>query len=237
MNDAQNLYLLSKLDRELVRARKELENLPEAAQIMECRAKRKELKGKQDQVVELTDEVTDKLAVLEEEEKSIIAKLKELQTALDSTRDYKVTGNLTKEMDALVNRQAEISNETDALLERQIKIDNAANQISDMLGKLDHKEQHLSQDFKAKGGEVKAKIDELTRRVDESSKLLDEKLLARYNKLKAEKGGVAVAHFEQTHCSVCHVEFQAGALAKLRSAGEITECPSCHRIFLPGITE
>ena len=235
MDDAQTLYSIAKLEAELTRAKRELESFPQAAQIMECRSKRKELKGKQDQVVELTDEVNAKIGALEQEEAALIAKIKELQHTLDTTRDYRMTGKLTDEMNSLVSRQADISKETDALLERQIKIDNVANQVSDMLAKVDHKEQHLSAEFKEQGGRVKAKIDDLQSGIDEAMASLDPKLAARYKKLKEEKGGIGVAWFEQTHCSVCHVEFQAGALAKLKAAGDIAECPSCHRIFLPGI--
>lgn len=232
MNDASNLYQISKLDRELVRARKELESIPEAAQIIECRNKRKELKAKQDQVVELTDDVNSRLAALEQEEASAIAKLKELQLTLDTTTDYRMTSKLTDEMDMLVKRQAEISADTDALLERQIKIDHIANQVSDMLAKLDHREEHLVADFKAKGAQLKGKIQDIEERIAAATAQLDDQLVARYAKLKAEKGGIAVAHFEQTHCSACHTEFQAGALAKLKSGPEIAECPNCHRLFI-----
>ena len=237
MNETQTLYQISKLDRELVHAKKELDNLPEAAQIVECRAKRKELKAKQDQVFELTDEVNEKLAKFEAEETSLIEKIKDLQDTLDHSTDYRVTSKVTRDMNGLVKRQGTIAEETDALLERQIKIDHLAAQISDMLGKLDHKEEHLTADFKEQGSKIKARIDEIQQRIDAAAAELSEELSRRYNKVKAEKNGIAIAHFEGSHCSVCHCEFQTGALSKLKSGPEISECPSCHRIFLASIAE
>lgn len=237
MTQTQTLYQLSKLDRELVRAKKELDSIPEAAQIVECRAKRKELKAKQDQVFELTDEVNEKLAKFDKEETELIAKINELQKTLDTSTDYRVTSKVTRDMNGLVKRQGTISEETDALLERQIKIDHLAAQVSDMLQKLDHKEHHLTEDFKEKGGKAKAKIDDIQARINAAAASLPETLLTRYNKLKAEKNGIAVAYFEQTHCSACHTEFATGALSKLKGGPEVGECPNCHRIFLKDITE
>ena len=65
MTISQTVYQLALKEAELLRAKKELDQIPEAAQIVECRAKRKELKAKQDQVIELTDEVSEKLARFE----------------------------------------------------------------------------------------------------------------------------------------------------------------------------
>lgn len=237
MTESQTLYHISLLDREVARAKKALDNLPEAAQIVECRAKRKDLKAKQDQVFELTDDVNAKLAKLDEEETALIAKLKELQAALDGTTDFRMTEKLTAEMEELVERQSVISTETDALLERQIKIDNLAAQVSDMLQNLDHKEHHLTEDFKEKGSEIKGQIDSLQTRVDAAKAELPAELLKRYEKLKEEKKGMPIAYFEGTHCSACHMEFQTGALAKIKAGPEVGECPNCHRIFLKDIVE
>lgn len=237
MTESQILYQISLLDREVARAKKALENLPEAAQIVECRAKRKELKSKQDQVLELTDDVNDKLAKLGEEETELIEKLKELQKTLDTSADFRVANSITSEMETLVERQSVISEETDALLERQIKIDNLAAQVSDMLEKLDHKEHHLTEDFKEKGAELKSQIESLESRVDSAKGELSQELVQRYEKLKEQKKGLAIAYFEGGHCSACRMEFQTGALAKLKAGPEIGECPNCHRIFLKDIVE
>lgn len=237
MTESQILYQIFLLDREVACAKKALENLPEAAQIVECRAKRKELKSKQDQVLELTDDVNDKLAKLDEEETELIEKLKELQKTLETSTDFRVTSNITSEMETLVERQSVISEETDALLERQIKIDNLAAQVSDMLEKLDHKEHHLTEDFKEKGAELKSQIESLESRIDSAKNELSQELVQRYEKTKEQKKGLAIAYFEGGHCSACHMEFQTGALAKLKAGPEIGECPNCHRIFLKDIVE
>lgn len=232
MSDSQTLIELSQAQTKLVRAKKALNEIPEASQILECRAKRKEIKAKQDQVVELTDEVNAKLAQFEEEERKLIEKLKELQDTLDHTTDYRVTSKVTRDMEGLVKRQATVATEQDLLLERQIKIDHLAGQVVDMLEKLDHKEHHLTEDFKVKGSEAKAVVDGLESRIAELLKSLPAPLVKRYNQLKDEKGGLPVAVLEGTHCSICRSEFPTGQLSKLKSGPSVTECPSCHRIFV-----
>ena len=232
MSEITALYALAKCEKELIRAKKALDEIPEAAQILECRAKRKELKGKQDQVFELTDEVNDKLAKYEEEERKIIEKLKELQDTLDHSTDYRVTSKVTRDMEGLVKRQGTIAEETDALLERQIKIDNLANQVADMLAKLDHKEHHLTEDFKAKGAEAKKKIADIEAEIADNKAQLSPELQKRYEKVSVEKGGLAVAYVEGDHCSVCRTQIMTGAKAKLKAAGPIAECPNCRRIFV-----
>ncbi|MGN0039131.1 MAG: zinc ribbon domain-containing protein [Coriobacteriales bacterium] len=232
MTQTQTLYQLALKERELIRTKKELDEIPEAAQIVECRAKRRELKAKQDQVVELADEVAEKIARFEDEETKLLAKLAELQSALDHTTDHRVVTKVTRDMEGLVKREQTINQETDALLERQIKIDNLGAQVMDMLEKLDHKEHHLTEDFKVKGGEVKARMEALENQVKRLLAELPAPLQTRYAKIKAEKGGIGTAYLEGTHCSACHVEFQTGVLSKLRSGEPVTECPSCHRLFV-----
>ena len=180
MTISQTVYQLALKEAELLRAKKELDQIPEAAQIVECRAKRKELKAKQDQVIELTDEVSEKLARFEEEENRLLAKMRELQDTLDHSTDYRVTSKVTRDMDGLLKREQTINDETDALLERQIKIDNLAAQLADMLAKLDHKEHHLTEDFKEKGGEAKARVDALQAQIERLVGELPTVLQSRY---------------------------------------------------------
>ena len=106
-----------------------------------------------------------------------------------------------------------------------------------MLAKLDHKEHHLTEDFKEKGGEAKARVDALQAQIERLVGELPAVLQSRYAKVKAEKGGRGAAFLEGSHCSACHVELQTGALAKLKAGEAVTECPSCRRIFAARVEE
>ena len=129
MSDSKVLLDLQDCDTQIMRSKRELDELPELKAIMDCRAKRKEIKGKKDQGVELLDEVEGKLA-------------KALQEKLDTNADYRATASITRDMEGQVKRQKNIAIEQDELLERQIKVDNLAEQVAQALAKTDHAEAH-----------------------------------------------------------------------------------------------
>lgn len=232
MSDIKVLEQLHACDTEYLRAKRELEGLPEAKQIMEFRAKRKEVKGKQDQVIELSDDVEAKIAKLQAEEEQVIAKINELQATLDSTSDYRVTQSVTKEMNGQVKRQAAIADEQNELLERQIKIDKLADQVADMLAKVDHGEQHATEQFKRKGTAIKEHMEQLSAERDTLLVQLDPAVAARYEQVRAEKGGIALARLDGDHCSVCSTVIMTGQLYQLQHGPALGECPNCHRLMI-----
>ena len=101
MSDSKVLLALQSCDTQIMRSKRELDELPEVKAIMDCRAKRKEIKVKQDQVVELLDEVEGKIAKLQAEEERVIAKINALQEKLDSNSDYRATASITRDMEGL----------------------------------------------------------------------------------------------------------------------------------------
>lgn len=226
------LEQLQACDTEYIRAQKELESLPEAKQIMEYRAKRKEIKGKQDQVVELSDDVEAKIAKLQREEEQVIAKINELQAKLDSSSDYRVTQSVTKEMNGQVKRQASIADEQNELLERQIKIDKLADQVADMLAKVDHGEHHVTEEFKRKGTAIKEHMDQLAAERTALIVQLDGETASRYEQIREEKGGIALAFLDGDHCSVCSTVILTGQLYQLQHGPALAECPNCHRLMI-----
>lgn len=197
---------------------------------MDCRAKRKEIKGKQDQVVELLDEVEGKLAKLQAEEERVIAKIKALQEKLDTNADYRATASITRDMEGQVKRQKNIAIEQDELLERQIKVDNLAEQVAQALAKTDHAEAHHTESFKQKGGAIKAHIGELeTKRAELIAQASTRPWAQRYEALRAEKNGVAVSRLEDDHCTACRstiLDGHARQVAQGRRDRRMSQLPS-----------
>jgi predicted nucleic acid-binding Zn-ribbon protein len=58
--------------------------------------------------------------------------------------------------------------------------------------------------------------------------------LARYERVRAQFGGVGVAHLEGTHCSGCHMDLSPKELDVLRKVppDELGECPQCGRMLV-----
>ena len=232
MSDIQALVDLQECDTQIMRCKKEIDELPEVKLIMDCRAKRKEIKGKQDEVIELSDEVESKLAKLQLEEERVIQKINDLQETLDSSSDYRVTNKVTRDMEGQVKRQAAIAKEQDELLERQIKIDKVADQVADMLAKVDEAEAHHTEHFKEKGSAIKERTASLEAKRASIVAQLDPLLVKRYEQIRAEKNGIGLSRLEDDHCSICRSIILTGELTKLRKGPALSECPHCHRMMV-----
>lgn len=232
MSDVETLVALAKADTDRMRLDRQVAELPQAAEIMACRAKRKELKGRQDQVVELTDDADAKMSALEAEEAQVREKIDSLQETLDTSSDYRVTQSVTKELDGQKRRLTAIGKDQEELLARHAKIDELASQVQGMLDDLDRRETALTEDFKREGGELKRRLDELAGVRADLLAQLPADLASTYEKTRESKGGIALSFFEGDHCSVCRTTLPASQLASLAKGPALAECPNCHRMMI-----
>jgi uncharacterized protein len=230
-SEVEALLGVQERDMELMRLEARLSGLEEVAQISECRARRRELKGKQDQVTELADGVAAKLERLQEEERALSEKVAELQKKLDGTGDHRVVGSITKEMEGQTKRQGENAKEQDALLERQIEAERLDAQLSQMLARVDEREAALTESFREKGGAIKERVQAAQAARAELAAQVNAAAMARYEQLRKEKGGIGLATVEDGHCSACRTALQTGQMARLRTASGLAECPNCHRLM------
>lgn len=230
-SEVEALLGVQERDMELMRLEARLSGLEEVAQISECRARRRELKGKQDQVTELADGVAAKLERLQEEERALSEKVAELQKKLDGTGDHRVVGSITKEMEGQTKRQGENAKEQDALLERQIEAERLDAQLSQMLARVDEREAALTESFREKGGAIKERVQAAQAARAELAAQVNAAAMARYEQLRKEKGGIGLATVEDGHCSACRTTLQTGQMARLRTASGLAECPNCHRLM------
>lgn len=63
------------------------------------------------------------------------------------------------------------------------------------------------------------------------SKDVDPSLLARYERLRHNKGGRVVVGVDHGACGGCHVGLPAQVVLQCRGAQELTQCPNCGRIL------
>ena len=79
-----------------------------------------------------------------------------------------------------------------------------------------------------------AEAAELSARRDALVASLSADELAHYERVRAQFGGVGVAHLEGSHCSGCHMDLSPRELDIVRKvpAGELGECPQCGRILV-----
>jgi predicted nucleic acid-binding Zn-ribbon protein len=79
-------------------------------------------------------------------------------------------------------------------------------------------------------GELASLVDERAAAVS----AVPEALVARYEKLRAKLGGVAVARLEHGRCTGCHLQLPATELDRLRHEppDALAECEQCGRLLV-----
>jgi predicted nucleic acid-binding Zn-ribbon protein len=232
MSDAKILLDLTAADHTLLRLKKQLDELPQRAKLIELRTKRAEVETKAKQIAQMRKECEQAIKLLQDEETMLREKTVEAQAQIDRTSNYKEVSALTREIEGFARRTEKI--EFDALkqFERSDKISQVEKQVSGALTKLLKQDEELLASYQAQAGAFKKEALTAQQLREKLAKELSPDLLKRYEKAREAKGGLGAAHIEGTHCSGCRVEFTEGQLAKFKAGKDINECPYCHRLLV-----
>jgi predicted nucleic acid-binding Zn-ribbon protein len=232
MSDAKILLELTAADHTLLRLKKQLDELPQRAKLIDLRTKKAEVEAKAEQIAQMRKECEQTIKLLQDEETMLREKTTEAQAQIDRTSNYKEVAALTREIEGFARRAEKI--EFDALkqFERSDKISQVEKQVSGALTKLAKQDEELLASYQAQAGAFKKEAAIAQQLREKLAKELSPDLLKRYEKAREAKGGLGAAHIEGTHCSGCRVEFTEGQLAKFKSGKDINECPYCHRLLV-----
>jgi predicted nucleic acid-binding Zn-ribbon protein len=232
MSDAKILLELSAADHVLLKLKKQLDELPQRAKLLELRTKRVEVEAKAEQVAKMRRDCEQAVKLLQDEETMLKEKTAEAQAQVDKTSNYKEVTALTREIEGFARRAEKIEFDTLKQFERSDKIVQVEQQVSDALARLAKQDEELLASYQAQAGAFKKEAVAAQQLREKLAKELSSDLLKRYEKAREAKGGLGAAHIEGTHCSGCRVEFTEGQLAKFKNGKEIGECPYCHRLLV-----
>ena len=239
MSDAKTLLNLTAVDLMLMRIKKQLDELPERAQLLQLRTKRAEVDAKAQQIEHMRKECEQDIRKMQDEEKMLKAKVVEVQQQIDTTNNYKEVAAFTKEIEGFAKRLEKIEFETLKLLERSDKITGVEEQVVAALTRLAKQDSDLHESYQSQVGALKKEELKAQQTREQLIGSLPGDLVKRYEKAREAKGGFGAAHVEGSHCSGCRVEFTEGQIAKLLSGQEsgnaIGECPYCHRLLVVGL--
>jgi uncharacterized protein len=150
------------------------------------------------------------------------------------TADAKTADALNHERASQHTRSDALSDQILANLERAEPAEAAVAALDDQLGALDGELGTARAALAAVVGAVEAEAAAEQTARNEVAASLGDAVLARYERLRARLGGVAVAKLEGNRCTGCHIELASSAVQELRCApaDELTECPDCGRILI-----
>ena len=233
MSDANLLLELAKADYLILRLKKQLNELPQRARLLELRTKKAEVEAKAAQVAQMRREREETIKALNDEEESLYERIAKARERTNKTTNYKEVVSLSKEIDNHTKRLEKVEYDSLKQMERLDRIALVEEQVKAAMAKLKKRDDELLAVYQRQAGSLKREMQAAQDLRNNLAKELSQDLLVRYERACKSKGGRGAAHIERTHCSGCHVEFTEGQLDRLKNTpSQIGECPYCHRLLV-----
>lgn len=233
-DDLATLLKMQHLDLETLRAKKQLEELPQRKLILEARSKKKAIEQKRAQLDELHAKANAQLSRIDDEDASLVEKQRQVQGEIDEVRgDYRGVEARTKELNGFAKRRNTLEADLTVVGDELAKIEGVQAQVASALAGLERQEAEATATFVKEGGALK---DSLARFEAERAMLassLPKELLDVYEKTAARAGGVAVGRLQGGNCGVCRMAIEGGRLIDMKSHGSnVAPCPQCGRLLI-----
>ena len=221
-------------DLEVDRARHRRATLPEAARVTELEAAAQAI---DDDITRAAVEVSD----LEAEQRKADADVdlvrqrsEKDRVLLDTINDAKQLSNLQHELESLARRQAELE---DVELEVMERLEAAQKSHAALLSQREALAAVLASARSARDNALADLADEeqIARAAREAAAQgLPGDLLALYDKLRADNGGIGAAALHRGRCEGCRIELTPVDLGRIREAPptEVIRCEECRRILV-----
>lgn len=221
-------------DLEIDRARHRRATLAEAARVSELEASAGTL---DDDITRAAVEVSD----LEAEQRKADADVDLVRQRavkdrelLETINDAKQLSNLQHELESLARRQSELE---DVELEVMERLDAAQKSHADLLSRREALAGELETARSALDNALADLADDeriATQARSSAADGLPTDLLALYDKLRADNGGIGAAALHRGRCEGCRIELTPVDLGRIREAPEteVIRCEECRRILV-----
>ena len=221
-------------DLEIDRARHRRATLAEAARVTELEASARTL---DDDITRATVEVSD----LEAEQRKADADVDLVRQRavkdrelLETINDAKQLSNLQHELESLARRQSELE---DVELEVMERLDAAQKSHADLLARRESLAGELDTARTALDNALADLADDeriATQARAAAAEGVPADLLALYDKLRADNGGIGAAALHRGRCEGCRIELTPVDLGRIREApeAEVIRCEECRRILV-----
>lgn len=232
----RSLLQVQRLDTQLDQIALKLERLPERAHAMEVM---REVEALRLSVVTLTTEVADielEVSKAEEDVAQVRARASRDQSLLDggSISDSKQLTELQHEVGTLARRQQELEDVEIEVLER---LEARNRELADTKVALAEREAQAAQAVAASEvatAELNAERAQIE--TERATKVADipNDLLALYERIRSDNGGVGAAHLQKGRCQGCRIELSPVAMSAVRKAApaELVRCEECRAILV-----
>lgn len=227
------LLKVQHIDLECARLQKQLDGLPQKAQIADVRKKLSALAEKQAAVAELRKQSQAQHACAMSEDADLARKQEDAQAAIEAAAgDYRTVSARTKEMEGYAARREVLGRELADLSEKLSQTDALTAEMQRMEQAFSAKEAALIESYKARGGELLAA--QAARKPERArlEEVVGPQIMGTYDRLAKAKGGVALAYLDENRCNTCRSAFDQSRVLGLRQEAPLTTCPACGRLMV-----
>jgi uncharacterized protein len=227
---------LQELDAKADLLRHQRSHLPELAEIEQLRTARTDLDNRARDAQIVVDDLT-------EEQSKIDADVEQGRTRRTRDQERIDRGEIANPKDLqhmlseLESLQRRIGTLEDQELDVMEQVETAQRELDALTAQVTEADARLAT-LSGSRDEKLAEIDaELERVVGERAPIaagLPDDLLALYDKLRAQKGGVGAAALRARTCEGCHISIDPAELAQIKAAGsdQVIRCEECQRILV-----
>lgn len=231
MSTGQVLVDIQEIDLALMRDAATLKEMPEVRELARKRRAYLKLKAERGRLAAERKDIETDLADLDADEASCTQAVDAAQAGAAGL-DYREVQDLEIRLSDLAKRLDKIAHARAAAeesLAEQIRREERHDAYIATLGRAIQDETRAA---RALAGEIQGRIERNRAERERLARELGADALARYEAVRGRFGGLAVEVLEGAVPSVCRTTLSAASLADLARAGEVGECPYCHRIIV-----
>ncbi|MBB1256250.1 zinc ribbon domain-containing protein [Streptomyces alkaliterrae] len=151
--------------------------------------------------------------------------------AVTSPKDLE---HLQSEIVSLARRQTDLEEVVLEIMERHEAAGERVSDLTDRVASVQAKVDDAAARRTAATGEIDAEIERLAKEREVVAGSVPADLLALYDKLRGQQGGVGAAKLYQRRCEGCRLELNITELNEIRAAAadEVLRCENCRRILV-----
>ena len=227
---------VQELDSRLDSLRHQVANLPETAELRRLSAEMGELRGTEGALRTEVDDLTRDQRRADADVEQVKARRTRDQQRLDSgaVTNPKDLERLQHELVSLDRRVAELE---DAELEVMERLENAQAALADVRSRMQQVAtagRELTGVRDDRLAALQAEAEKVTGERSDAIAGLPPELLALYERLRQQKGGVGAAHLRARRCEGCSLELDSAELARIsgQRSDEVVHCEECGRILV-----
>lgn len=230
----QRLLALQAVDLTLDQLAHRRSNLPEIAELDTLAAEHMKIR---DAEVTVATEIAD----LEREQRRADADVEQVRQRKDRDKHRLDTGqvsspkeleSLQSEIDSLERRQGVLEEAELEIMERQEEATKRSSQLAVDREEISRRAQDVQQARDAAWDEIDTAQESARREREAVVVDIPDDLLALYDKIRADRGGVGAVEIRQRRCEGCRITIDPADLARIRTAAPdvVVRCEECRRI-------